>query len=153
MSMLRLAGRRIREETAGSVVIESAFVIPVLAILALGGFEASRIVSRQTELQTSASEAASIVLANPPDDAAQRDVIEDVIEASTGLEDDEVTLQLKYRCDSSTSLVDSASVCGSTDVISEFIMLTITDVYTPIWVDFGISGPVNYNVSRRVQVS
>lgn len=137
----------------GSVVIETAFVVPVLAILALGGFEASRIVSRQVELQTAASEAASIVLASPPEEAAERDTIEDVVEASTALADDEVIFVHLFRCGSANTLVTDSDTCATADDISEFIQITMTDSYTPIWTSFGIGGPLNYRVRRRVQIS
>ena len=140
-------------DASGSVVIETAFVVPILAILAMGGFEASRIVSRQVELQTAASEAAAIVLANPPDEAAERTTIESVIESSTELAANKVTLSLKYRCGSATALVDSSDDCAETDVISEFVLVTMNDTYTPIWTGFGVGSTLNYRVRRRVQIS
>lgn len=144
---------QLRSDDRGSVVIETAFVVPILAVLALGGFEASRIVSRQVELQTAASEAAAIVLANPPDEAAERSTIESVIESSTELAANKVTLALRYRCGSAVSLVETSEECAETDVISEFVLVTMADTYTPIWTGFGIGSPLNYRVKRRVQIS
>ncbi len=144
---------RFRRDNCGSVVIETAFVVPILAVLAMGGFEASRIVSRQVELQTAASEAAAIVLANPPDEAEERTIIESVIESSTDLAADKVSLALRYRCGSANTLVETSEECASTDVISEFVLVTMADTYTPIWTGFGIGSPLNYRVKRRVQIS
>lgn len=144
---------RVCRDCGGSVVIETAFVVPILAVLAMGGFEASRIVSRQVELQTAASEAAAIVLANPPDEAAERSTIESVIESSTELATNKVTLALKYRCGSATTLVDTSEECAQTDVISEFVLVTMNDSYTPIWTGFGFGETLNFRVRRRVQIS
>lgn len=153
MTRLGALLRTLRRDRQGSVVIETAFVVPILAILALGGFEASRIVSRQVELQTAASEAAAIVLANPPDEAAERSTIEDVVEASTDLDDGQVTFAHLFRCGSATSLVADSDTCASTDDISEFIQMTMTDTYSPIWTSFGVGSDLNYRVRRRVQIS
>lgn len=145
--------RRFLTDTSGSVVIETAFVVPVLAVLALGGFEASRIVARQTELQSAASEAAAVVLANPPNLQSERDTIEDIVEASTGLADDKVLLILKYRCGTANTLTDVAAGCSIDESVAEYIQIQMSDIYTPIWTGFGIGSPVNYNVQRRVQIS
>ena len=137
----------------GSVAIETAFVIPILATMVLGGLEVSNIVSRQAELQTAAAEAAQVVLARPPKEASDRTKVESIIEASTGLAADKVTMQHRYRCDTSNALVADPDTCGTTSVISEFIIIRMSDTYTPAWTDFGIGRPVSFNVSRRVQIS
>ena len=54
---------RIRRNEDGSMAIETAFVAPILLVLALGGFEVSSMVARQTELQSAAAEAAAVVRA------------------------------------------------------------------------------------------
>lgn len=149
--MMRL--REFLRDAAGSVVIETAIVLPVLGTLALGGYEVSMIVSRHNELQVAAAEASAIVLARPPEDQAERDSIKDVVEASTGLADSNVTFAYKYRCDTDSALVDSSGSCGANDVISEFIIITMRDSYTPSWTEFGVGNTINYNVERRVQVS
>ena len=76
----------------GSAAIETAFVLPILATMVLGGVEASAIVSRQAELQTAAAEAAAVTLARAPDEAAERATLEAIIEQSTGLATDKVKL-------------------------------------------------------------
>lgn len=145
--------RELWRDTRGSVAIETAFVVPFLATLVLGGLEVSKIVSRQTELQTAAAEAAAVVLARSPDEASERETLESIIEASTGLPANKVTMQLKYRCDTEEDLIDSPTGCSSSAVVSEFIIINMRDSYTPTWTEFGIGGPLRFNVSRRVQIS
>ena len=41
---------RLRHDASGAAIVETAVVVPVLAILSLGGFEVSNIVARQSEL-------------------------------------------------------------------------------------------------------
>lgn len=143
----------IRRDTAGAAVIEMAVALPVLLSLCLGGFEASQIVARNTELQSALSEAEAITLAKLPQNNAEVDTIEDVIEASTGLADDKVTFVRKYRCDTDADMVDDASTCNSSAIIAEFLQITVVDTYTPIWTDFGIGSPVNFNFTRTVQIA
>lgn len=137
----------------GTVVVETALVLPVLAMLVLGGFEVSRIVARNSELQSAASEAAAIVLANPPGDSAERAKIEAVVESSTGLAASKVTLTSKYRCNANDSLVTAVTSCANNDEISEYIEIRMVDSYTPIWKDFGVGRTINFDITRRVQVS
>ena len=81
--------KKLFKNETGSVAIETAFVVPILATMVLGGLEVSNIVSRQAELQTSAAEAAAVIVARPPEEASERDTIEAIIEASAGLPADQ----------------------------------------------------------------
>ena len=144
---------RFARETRGTVVVETAIVLPVLAILVLGGFEVSRIVARNSELQSAAAEAAAVVLANPPGDNAEKATIESIVESSSGLASDKVTLTTKYRCNASATLVTLVTACASTDEISEYIEIRMVDSYTPIWTSFGVGRTINYDITRRVQIS
>jgi hypothetical protein len=154
-------------DNSGSMAIETAFAMPILASLALGGFEASRVIARNTEIQTAAAEASAIVLAKSPETADEREVIEEVIEASTGLPPAGVTLSVKYRCGVESEYVGDEVICLGDDAIdgddvddggyaseeiSTFIEINMVDSYTPVWVDFGIGQPQTYNVTRRVQI-
>ncbi|WP_394727720.1 TadE/TadG family type IV pilus assembly protein [Altererythrobacter sp. GH1-8] len=147
------SSKRLNCDDRGAVVIETAFVVPILAVLALGGFEASMIISRNAELQVAAAEAAAITLARAPDEAAERDTLEDVIEASTGLTDAQVTLRQLYRCDAETTMRTTETDCASTAVISEYVEIRMRDTYNPVWSDFGFGNPINYDIRRRVQIS
>ena len=144
---------RLKRDEHGSVVIETAFVLPILVMLCLGGFEVSRLVSRNNELQIAVAEAAAVTLARLPEDQDDIDDLETIIETSTGLDDANVALARKFRCNSDASLVDDITSCATDAVISEFVEITVTDWYTPIWTDFGVGSAVNYDFTRRVQIS
>lgn len=151
--MLKKLAQTFARNEHGSVAIETAFIVPILATMALGGLEVSNIVSRQAELQTSMAEAAAVVVARPPAESSDRATLEGIIEASAGLPADQVSMQLRYRCDTSTTLIANPDSCATTAVVSEFIVITMTDTYTPAWTDFGIGRPVDFSISRRVQIS
>lgn len=137
-------------DARGTMVIETAIVAPVLILLSAGTFEVSRIVARQTELQSAAAEAVSIVLASVPKTDTQKDQIETVIEQSTGLADDNVNLDWKYRC-GTDDLTDT--VCEDDTTQSTYIQITMSDSYTPVWTQFGFGSGLTYNVVRTVQIS
>ncbi|GGD51841.1 pilus assembly protein [Erythrobacter arachoides] len=150
MSRLAMLPRLGRDER-GSMAIETAFVAPILLVLALGGFEVSSMVARQTDLQSAAAEAASVVRAVAPETAAERETIRGILKASTGLTDEQVTITPIYRCGTSDTYADAAGTCGS-DVEYKFIRVDLSDTYEPIWTSFGVSEGFDYNISRTVQV-
>lgn len=141
---------QLRGDERGAMLIETAIVAPVLILLALGAFQVSGAVARQTDLQNAASEAAAIALAAAPDTAAKRTTVEQVIEASSGLAPDKVSVTAAYRCDASTAYVTSPDSCASAKVVSSFVKITLTDTYTPTWTEFGMGSPIQYNVTRYV---
>ena len=134
------------------MTIEVAIVAPVLLLLSLGGFDASSMVARQTELQSAAAEAAAIVQAAPPTDEAGRNTVRDVLKVSTGLADGQVSVVEIYRCGTNTAY-ETTNNCSTGQHVSKFIQATLTDTYSPVWTNFGIGEPVNYNVIRTVQIS
>lgn len=149
----RLLFQRLARANDGTMAIETAFVAPILIILCLGGFEASRVVSRNTELRTALAEASDIAIASPPDSQERIDTLEDIVEASTGLADSGVAVEQLYRCDNDSTMTNDETTCGTNSVISSFLRITITDTYVPGWTSFGIGAPVPLSVSKTVQVS
>lgn len=141
---------RLSGDSQGAMLIETAIVAPVLILLALGAFQISSIVARQTELQNAAAEAAAIALAAAPDTPEKRTTVEQVIEASSGLAAAQVTVSPAYRCDRLPAYYDTADACASAQVVSSFVKITLTDTYTPTWTHFGVGGPIEYNVTRYV---
>lgn len=143
---------RLKGDRQGSMVVETAIVVPVLGMLSFGAFDASRIIVRQTELQQAVAEAAQIALASPPDTQSERDTIKGIIRTSTGLAADKVTVTTQYRCGVTTTLV-STNTCDMTAGVTTYLRIVVTDTYTPLWNDFGIGSPINYNVNRMVVIS
>lgn len=145
--------KRLVRANEGSMAIETAFVVPVLLVMCLGGLEASRIVSRNTELRTAVAEAGDIAIASPPDSESDIEAIRGIIQTSTGADEDNVTVEERFRCDNDEDLVDRETSCAVDTVISTFLEITITDTYVPVWTSFGIGGPVDLSISKTVQVS
>ncbi len=143
--------RRILSESRGTMAIETAIAAPVLLVMSLGAFEGSRMVARQSELQSAAAEAAAIIMARSPTTQAEIDTIEDVVEASSGLADANVTFSLRYRCGTDADFVNDPTVCGA--AVATYIRIQMSDSYTPEFIGFAIGHGFNYNVDRTVQIS
>jgi len=144
--------RHLAHDSKGAMIIETAIVAPVLIALALGGFEISSIVARQTELQSAAAEAAAVVRAAIPETAEARLAIRDIVVTSSGLTSDQVSVVEVYRCGTGTSYVASESLCGESEGVSKYIQVTMSDSYQPAWTQMGIGSSFDFNVSRTVQV-
>ena len=152
MSFARCSLPALWRDTRGTAVIEAALVLPILCLLTVGAFDVSRMVARNTELRSALAESAAIALAHAPEDQAQIDAIEDIVEASAGLADDQVAMASKYRCDSAAALVDAETACASGSTVSRYLEITLSDTYTPHWTSFGIGSPVALSITRTVQI-
>lgn len=144
---------RLAQDARGSMAIETAFVVPVLAVMSIGGFEVSSMVSRQSELQSAVAEAAQIAIASAPDEQSERNTIEEILMASADLPTSKVTLTNEYRCGSNTALVTSEASCATSDSVTTYLKIYVTDQYSPAWTEFGIGRPMTYNITRRVIVA
>lgn len=143
---------RLRRDCQGTALIETAIVAPVLALMALGGFEASSMVARQTELQSAAAEAAAIVRSAPPETEADRTTIHDILAVSTGLAAEAIVITETFRCGTAEEYTQDKTTCGS-DAVSTFVQIQINDSYEPHWTQFGIGSAHQYNIKRTVQIS
>lgn len=142
----------LRRNIEGAMVIESAFVLPILILLSLGGFEVSRMVAQSTEAQTALAEATAVTLATTPDTQDEIDTIEDIVEKSTGLAEDSVDFTKMFRCGTDEVLVEDETACSTDTIVAEFLEISVTQVYDPIWTSFGISGPVKTTKTQLVQI-
>ena len=150
---LRALGQSFRRNQRGAVVIETAFVAPVLALLGLGAFQVSQAVARQHELQAGADDAAAMALAGWKDDAAQVTALKSVLKSTLSLTDAQVTITHKYRCGITVAYVDVKTACATGTVVATYLRIALTDTYTPTWTEFGMGNPINYNVTRTVVLS
>ena len=146
--------RRLAGDTAGSVVIETALVAPVLVLLGLGAFDISRMVARQTDLQAGSTDVQGIVLAVANSSATDPTMIKNVLMNSLSLSSSQVSVIKVYRCNTTTALTTTNSGCtNSGDVVSTYYQITLTDTYNPTWTKFGVGSAVTYSVVRTVQIT
>ena len=150
--MIRTAAR-LASDDAGAMAVETAIVAPMLLLLSLGAFQISMMVARQSELQSAAAEAAAIVMAARPDTADQLAAIERVVESSTGLASNQVTISRIFRCGIDEAYTTAISACTPEQDVSTFVRIAMVDTYTPEWTQFGVGRPYTYRVTRTMQVS
>jgi len=56
MTAARKLLARLARDERGAMLIETAFIAPVLILMSLGAFQVSQVVARQTELQEAAAQ-------------------------------------------------------------------------------------------------
>ena len=151
--MLRPLFRALASDPSGTMAIETAFVAPLLAILALGGFEVGTMVSRHHELQTAASEGEVIALATNGGAEVEISTIEDIIATSLDIAPSSVEVTRMMRCNDNDELVAPPNPCDEDDTVSQYIQIEVSETYTPVWTTFGVGGPVDLAVERTVQIS
>jgi len=146
----------LRSDARGTITIEMAIIAPVLVLLGLGSFDVSELVSRQSDLQSAAAEAETIVQASAPTDSAARDKVRDIMKSSIDPDNtnpnDTEAVSLIYRCgtgDYQTLL----PACATGTKLSTYIKIELTDSYAPRWTSFGVGQTINYDVVRMVQIS
>ena len=156
--MIRLAAHfaRLRDER-GTMAIETALIAPLLALMALGTFEVSSIVSREQQLQSAANEASEIILSAAGGSGINSGDLETIIETSLSLGADQLTIVDRYRCNTGTTLSavppTPGEGCPASEPVYTYVRLTVTDTYSPMWTTFGVGSPIQYTIVRTVQVS
>ena len=135
----------------GAIAIETAIVVPVLFLMALGGIDYGSMLARQLELQNAMAEASQIALAAAPTDAAARQAVKEVLQTSTGLDTDHVSIVERYRCGTTDAYVADSDLCG-TDPYSRFIQIEIIEHYEPVWSKITDADDVDFKLVRMVQV-
>lgn len=144
--------KQLAADHRGTMTIETAIVAPALVIMALGIFEAGSVVARQHELQTSANEAAMIVLTANQGPEVELSEMKAIIRESIDVSDQELTLSREYRCALSNGRVKDKGNCPTTGTITSYVIITVNDTYTPTWTAFGIGSDINFKIDRSVLI-
>lgn len=148
--MMRSFAKFLRDEE-GAIAIETAFVVPVLLLIALAAVDYGTILARQIELQNAMAEASQIALAAAPTDAAARQAVKEVLQTSTGLDTDHVSIVERYRCGTTDAYIDNSDDCGVTPY-ARFIQIEIIEHYKPVWSMISDADDVDFKIVRMVQV-
>lgn len=148
--MIRL-WKILRRNKTGAIAIETAIVVPVLLLMGLAGVDYGSMLARQIELQNAMAEASQIALAAAPTDADARQAVKAVLQTSTGLDTDHISILEKYRCGTIDAYVDDSDSCGTTPY-SRFIQIQIIEHYEPVWAKISDADAIDFNLVRMVQV-
>ena len=162
-AMLSFA-RRLRDNVAGSMLIETAFVVPALAGMALAGVEVSTMIVRQHELQAMASNAAEIVInADPNGEAEVAELTTDVanwLAAASGLTKvatisgtNQVAVVRVVRCGNSLELKELGTACPVGSAKAVYIRIRMVERHEPLWGDaLDIGQSSQFRVQRLIRI-
>lgn len=153
MRTLRAFASCLARDEHGTMIVETAFVAPLLVLMGLGTFDVSGMIAKRQDLQSAANEATQIVLSAAHGSGVSSTQIHDIIVASLNIDSDKVALAQLFRCDDADATVTDASSCDASKPIYQYVQLTITDTYTPLWTKFGVGHPITYNIVRTVETS
>ena len=155
---------RFAGDDRGSMLIETAFVVPILVGMTLGGVEVGSMFARQTELQTIASNAMEIVLTSTPkteqEGAETIAQVKAYMAEQSGLavaqgitpEIGEVAVYRRYRCGNNSQRQAENGCANASQTLSAFVVIHLRDTYSPVWTNYGIGSEFTYNVKRTVQI-
>ena len=149
--MIKSLMKNLRRNEDGAIVIETAFVVPVLLLMSLGAIDYGTTLARQIELQNAMAEASQIALAAAPTDAAARQAVKEVLQTSTGLTTDDISIVETYRCGTSEDYVADSDECGD-DPYARFIRIEVIENYKPVWTVISGAQPLRFHFVRMVQV-
>jgi Flp pilus assembly protein TadG len=154
VSLRQLSFRGLWRDARGTMAVETVLVAPVLAMLALGTFDTVNIITKQQHLQSGASEAMEIVLASANGSGVSSTTLHDILVSSLKLNSNQVQITQLFRCDAAATTTTNSSTCtDTTKPIYQYVKLTLTDSYTPLWTSFGVGHTISYNVVRTVQTA
>ena len=123
-----------------------------IQVRGLGPLEIQRVVAVEDVAQHDVGEAEIIALAAASGATTDVTRIKSILKVSADLDDEQITVTRFYRCNANQATVTSPDSCNEDDVVTDYIRLTISDSYTPIWTDFGVGETVNMQVERTVLV-
>lgn len=141
---------RLRSDIAGAMIVETAVIAPVLILLSLGAYQVSNAVARESELQNAMNVAQGVALASAPDDDGKRLVLKQIIAASASVPIEDIEVTAAYRCNSTTTYVETETACSVGDKVSSYVKINITDSFEPVWTEFGFGKTITLGAERYI---
>lgn len=139
-------------DAAGTMIIETAIIAPVLILLSLGAYQVSSLVARHSELQSAMGVAESVALASQPDTDEKRTTLKNIIAASTGLAAANIQVAGAYRCNSAQTVFVAESSCSAGDKVSRYVKVQLNDNFAPVWREFGMGDDVTLRLERYILI-
>lgn len=131
----------------GVVTIELAIAAPVLAIMSYGMFDVANAVAHRNSMQQASEEVALLVMAKPPSDG-NVDYIKAAAAEATGLDTEDISAEVIHFCnDEEQETLD----CDTDEDSASYVVMNFSDSYTPMWVSFGVGGPIDMSVTRKTR--
>lgn len=149
--------RNLARDTSGAVLIELAFVAPILATMVIGVTDISNAYGKKLELEQAAQRAIEKVSQTTGEDTPANTIKKEAVCQYNGsnsagecltapITTDNVTVTYSLKCDGVATVYTSD--CTSTQVEVRYINASVTDTYTPLFnLHFGTSDDGKYHLS------
>lgn len=151
MTKLKAQLSNLTTDCSGTALIETAIIAPVLILLCVGGFEVATMVEKQSRLQSTAELATEIVMVTNPDTEAERVAVESELAGSLS-SSGTIEVNFRYRCGEG-AVSDTLPADCEPKQLATYLHVALTDWYEPLWSQWGVGTPFEYDVQRTVQVS
>lgn len=131
----------------GVATIELAIAAPVLATMSLGMFDVANAVAQRNSMQQASAEVALLIMAKPPS-TGNVDYIKAAAAQATGLDVDDIGAEITHFCDD----VEKETLdCTEDEDSASYVVVNLNDSYIPMWVSFGVGGPIDMSVTRKTR--
>ncbi len=131
----------------GVAAIELAIAAPVLATMSLGMFDVANAVAKRNSMQQASAEVALLVMAKPPV-SGNVNYIKAAAAAATGLDVEDINAEITHFCN---DVEQETLDCEDDEDSASYVVVNLNDSYTPVWVNFGVGGPIDMSVTRKTR--
>ena len=121
--------RKLARNQRGSVIIELAFIAPILATMIVGVVDLSAAYSRKLVLEQAAQRAVEKIMQTTGEDTVD-DTIRNEAAAAAGIPVSQVSVTFTMTC--AGTVTDYATECANSATQVRYIELSLWDTYTPI---------------------
>lgn len=142
--------KSLRSDTRGAAIVELAIVSPMIALLTVGIVDLSNGFSKKLKIEQGAQRAIEKIM-----NTSASDTIENTLAAEAATQSNvpigNVTVNYRLECDGT---VTEAAECGEDQVASQWISVTVTDKYEPMFTRHfgGINGDGTYHLEATAGV-
>ena len=128
----RFLNNRLRRDNRGVAAVELALALPILTVMALASIDFVLGFSYKMNLQQYAQSGADFVVANGETSPTDSEVKTEV-KAVSGLPETAITITKWTECNRSKNTTTAYGSCpGASDEKANYMMVSVTDTYTPI---------------------
>lgn len=142
--------KNLSRDDRGAVIVELAIVAPMIALLTVGIVDMSNGFSRKLKIEQAAQRSIEKIM-----NTSASDTIENTLAAEAAAQAnvplDNVTVAYRLECD---GVVTDADECGEDQESSQWISVTVTDKYEPMFARHfgGINGDGTYHLEATAGV-
>jgi Flp pilus assembly protein TadG len=121
--------RQLARDKRGSVVVEVALIAPVIATMVVGVVDLSNAFSAKLRCEQAAQRAIEKIMNTTDEDTVENTLTAEAA-SQANVPTDNVTVKYRLECNGT---VTTGTECGTGQVSSQWIEVTVKDKYTPLF--------------------